>query len=39
MHFEKNKFFIFNLGYGEEYSVKEIINFFEKAFKCKIKIS
>jgi len=35
---KKNKSFVLNLGYGEGYSVNEIINFFEKTLKCKIKI-
>ncbi len=35
---KNKKSFILNLGYGEGYSVKEIINFFEKKIKHKIKI-
>ena len=35
---KKKKSFVLNLGYGEGYSVKEIINLFEKTLKIKIKI-
>ena len=35
---QKSKSFVLNLGYGEGYTVNEIINFFERISKCKIKI-